>query len=125
MSVKAGMFNSKLLNMDSVGAAEFDYLRHNHQNTTEVSLLNTISDLYAQRRFDELKQLYIARQSSRLESDRLLASEIYTLVRAYGTNMFKMAVEPSLIAVEHLQNLSQWSLCQGQFKNVGFRQKEM
>lgn len=100
----------QLLDRLSVGTAEFDYLRRNHQITSEVSLLNTISDLYARHRFDELKQLYVAKRSSRLEFDRLLASEIYTLVRAYGTNMFKMAVEPSLIAVEHLENLSQWSL---------------
>ncbi|MGR6687821.1 helix-turn-helix domain-containing protein [Furfurilactobacillus rossiae] len=100
----------QLLDRISVGAAEFDYLRRNHQITSEASLLNTISDLYAQHRFDELKQLYIAKQSSRLGSDRLLASEIYTLVRAYGTNMFNMAVEPSLIAVEHLEKLTRWSL---------------
>lgn len=100
----------QLLDRISVGAAEFDYLRRNHQITSEACLLNTISDLYAQHRFDELKKLYMAKQSSRLGSDRLLASEIYTLVRAYGTNMFNMAVEPSLIAVEHLEKLTRWSL---------------
>ncbi|HAT54634.1 MAG TPA: hypothetical protein DCW31_05260 [Lactobacillus sp.] len=100
----------QLIDRLDISLLEFDYLRRNGNMRSTDNLQYAITTLYEQRKFTKLQELYAANKSSKSNARRLLASQAYILVRAYGSNITQMPLEPCLPAVTHLKELSQWSL---------------